>query len=205
MAYDPSTEAGGWVAAQAARRRRRGLAVAAVIFLCAGILAASALGGFAHPLLVLALSATVVVAHRRGSRIVDEAVRWTRGARAEASVGADLDTLRPRYVVMHDIEQEGEGNVDHVVSGPSGVFLVETKARRYDDDAPRKAKRQAAKLGRELGVWVTPVICLDERRDAVFRHQDVWVVPRTHLLVWIDAQRNTTLPFERLARFADTL
>jgi hypothetical protein len=52
---------------------------------------------------------------------------------------------------MHDIEQDREGNVDHLVSGPSGVYLIETKHRRYADDQLRKAKRQAAKLHDELG------------------------------------------------------
>ena len=96
--------------------------------------------------------------------------------------------------------------MDHLVSGPSGVFMVETKTRRYPDDAPRKAKRQAAKLGSELGVWVTPVICIHERRDREpFKHDGVWIVTQDRLLRWLRAQRNATLPFERLARFSDTL
>jgi hypothetical protein len=42
---------------------------------------------------------------------------------------------------MHDIEQGGEGNIDHLLSGPNGVYLVETKERRYDDRHLPKARR----------------------------------------------------------------
>jgi hypothetical protein len=53
---------------------------------------------------------------------------------------------------MHDIERPGEGNIEHVGSGPGGVFLVETKLRSYKDDQLVEAKRQAARLHDELGV-----------------------------------------------------
>jgi hypothetical protein len=79
---------------------------------------------------------------------------------------------------MHDIEQVGEGNIDHLASGPSGVYLIETKYRRYrSPEDLRKAKRQAAKLKNELGVWVTPVICLSVPSErAPYRHDGVWIV-----------------------------
>ena len=32
---------------------------------------------------------------------------------------------------MHDVMFGGRGNLDHIVSGPNGVYLVETKYRRY--------------------------------------------------------------------------
>jgi hypothetical protein len=40
------------------------------------------------------------------------------------------------YVAFHDVPGEGEWNIDHVVVGPGGVFVLETKAR-----ARRKATR----------------------------------------------------------------
>jgi hypothetical protein len=107
---------------------------------------------------------------------------------------------------MHDIEQEHEGNIDHLVSGPSGVFMIETKWRRYQESHLVKAKRQARKLHDELGVWVTPVIAIGERANSKpFKTKGVWVVPRQSLLAWLHDQKNATLEFERLARFADRL
>jgi len=100
---------------------------------------------------------------------------------------------------MHDVEQRGEGNIDHIVSGPTGVYLVETKARGYRPEQLRKAKRQAARLHDRLGVWVTPVICIDQRGGEPFRHERVWVVPRACLLDWMLEQRNAPVPNERLA------
>ncbi|HET9545585.1 MAG TPA: nuclease-related domain-containing protein [Gaiellaceae bacterium] len=206
MAYDVTTRAGGWVAAQAARRWRRASLVGGVGLLATIVLVTSTLAGRTHPLLVLGVLAVALVAYRIADSMLDDAVHWRDGARAEGAVGDLLDTLRPEFVVMHDLRQLGEGNVDHLVSGPSGVFMIETKARRYPPNALRKAKRQAAKLGNELEVWVTPVICIHERRGSEpFNHHGVWIVSSERLPAWLRTQRNATLPFERLARFADSL
>jgi hypothetical protein len=143
---------------------------------------------------------------RYADREVDTAIRWLRGARAETSVGEVLNNLRYEgSIVLHDIEQRGEGNVDHLVSGPTGVFMVETKERRYEDHHLAKAKRQAAKIHDELGVWVTPVICIQRRGGRPFKTHGVWIVPEPSLLDWIRAQRNTPGDFKQLARYADGL
>lgn len=89
--------------------------------------------------------------------------------------------------------------------GPNGVFAIETKLRRYEDSDLRRIKRQARLLHDELGVWVTPVICLGSRRREAYRHAGVWIVPHRDLLGWFRTQRNQPVEFERLARFADTL
>ena len=94
--------------------------------------------------------------------------RWLKGSTAEAAVGETLEPLRwERYIVMHDMPQRGEGNIDHVVSGPNGVYLVETKFARYLPVHLKKAKRQAARLHDELGVWVTPVVSPRDPRHEV--------------------------------------
>lgn len=137
-------------------------------------------------------------------RYTDEAVRWLRGARAEQAVGETLNELRREsWILLHDVEQPGEGNIDHIACGPTGVFLVETKERRYQDAHLVKVKRQAAKLHDELGVWVTPVICLHQREADPFRSRGVWIIPSPRLLDWLRAQQNKPVEFERLARFAD--
>jgi hypothetical protein len=101
-----------------------------------------------------------------GERKLDLAVRWRRGWVAERSVGEELNRLRwDGFIVMHDVPQRGEGNIDHIVSGPTGAYLIETKARGYQADHLVRARRQAAKLQAELGTWVTPVICLNERES----------------------------------------
>ncbi len=140
-------------------------------------------------------------------KLGDDLDNWSLGERAELSIGELLNELRNEgFIVMHDIEQEYEGNIDHLVSGPTGVFMIESKARRYPDEAPKKAKRQAKKLRNELvAEWVEPLICISNRDGKPFMHGGVWIVPKQHLLEWIRAQHRETVPFERLARFADSL
>jgi len=207
MAYDVDRRPASWVTAQTARRELRitlGFAVFAVV---AGIMLALALG---HRLTIFASTVflvLVLVLRPYAFDYIDEHIRLSGGTDAEASVGETLNSLRHEegWTVLHDIEQAGAGNVDHLVSGPTGVFMIETKARRYEYSQLVKARRQAAKLHDELDVWVTPVICLHDRRGDAFQHEKVWIVPHRMLLPWLHAQRNRPAEFERLARFADRL
>ncbi len=207
MAYDVDHRPGAWVRAQAADRERLiwGCLAAGLLGLCLYIaLVVSHRIGIVGAMVVLVLAG---VARRYGYRFMNDTERWLRGAYAEESVGATLDALRREgWILMHDVEQAFEGNIDHIASGPNGVFMIETKARRYGDDDPRKAKRQAAKLHDELDVWVTPVICLHQRRGKPFRNKDgVAIVPVQHLLSWLRSQREKPVDFERLARFAERI
>lgn len=53
---------------------------------------------------------------------------WGSGAKGEETVAEYLAHLNDRYDVIHDVVLPGEvGNIDHVVLGPNGVFVIETK------------------------------------------------------------------------------
>jgi hypothetical protein len=57
--------------------------------------------------------------------------RWVRGARGEEATARLLGRLPRRFVVLHDrCQLGGSGNLDHLVIGPSGVWLVDSKHRR---------------------------------------------------------------------------
>jgi Nuclease-related domain len=206
MAYDLDKVPGEWVNRQANRREWRIWLTGGVFMLVAGLMLALALG---HRLSIAAsavLLAVVLAAKPHADRYADLHLRLLRGAVAEREVGETLNALTHEgWVVMHDLEQAGEGNIDHLVSGPGGVFLVETKSRRYVDRDLTKAKRQAARLHDELGVFVTPVICLHTRDGQPFRTNKTWVVPRQKIVGWLRGQHNRPVEFERLARFADRL
>ena len=205
MAYDITKSPGEWVTRQARRRERRVwlvIASALAVLLLVAWVSISKRNSVAALILLGLMYALYRLAGREGVA----AISWIRGARSERAVGETLAGLGGAYVVMHDIEQPGEGNIDHLVCGPTGVYLVETKHRRYREDDLRKAKRQAAKLHDELRVWVTPVICIDLRRGSKpYRHHGVWVVSREWVVEWIRAQTNSVVEFARLAAFADTL
>jgi hypothetical protein len=206
VAYDTAKPPGEWVATQARFQARVvRLLMGAALILIADVLW-FAIGLRNAGLTVLALLLLLAV-QRLGARQIKVAANWLRGARSEQAVGETLAALTGEgYAVLHDIPQEFAGNIDHLVSGPSGVYMIETKNRGYQNGDLRKAKRQAAMLRDELGVWVTPVICLDKRRDRdPFRCEGVWIVCRTRLLVWIQVQRNRALAPGRLEAFADRL
>jgi hypothetical protein len=142
-----------------------------------------------------------------GARLVaDDVVSWRKGAEAESAVGQELDALRADgYVVMHDFMLGGKRNCDHLVSGPNGVFVVETKFRRYEVKHLGIVKRQALQLHDELGCWVTPVICAGVRHRS-FEHARVLITGRGILADAIKQRPPSgRVDLERLARFADRL
>jgi len=57
-----------------------------------------------------------------------------RGACAEEEVAERLMNLPDGYQVFHDIAFDGF-NIDHIVVGPGGIFLVETKSHKGKIDA----------------------------------------------------------------------
>jgi hypothetical protein len=53
---------------------------------------------------------------------------WSSGAEGEEKVAEYLSLLDDRYSVIHDVVLPGRiGNIDHIVLGPNGIFVVETK------------------------------------------------------------------------------
>ena len=54
---------------------------------------------------------------------------WAKGAAGERLTGERLLTLSADFVVLHDLHVPGSrANVDHLVIGPNGVFVVDSKA-----------------------------------------------------------------------------
>jgi len=118
---------------------------------------------------------------------------WEDGAQGEEWTAKELRPLaRQGWTVMHDIQDNrgsGKGNFDHVLVGPAGVFLLDSKAwpgitniekglptlRRHEDpdlpanvyeSLPRRLKAGAASVSRALkdetkiSSWVRPVVVI---------------------------------------------
>ncbi|MGC3990607.1 MAG: nuclease-related domain-containing protein [Chthoniobacteraceae bacterium] len=49
-----------------------------------------------------------------------------KGAVGEAIISGILETLPENYFVVHDFSNR-LGNIDHVVIGPTGIFVIDTK------------------------------------------------------------------------------
>jgi hypothetical protein len=206
MSYDVSKRPADYATRRAGAHERELLLLIGLVFLvgCTPLLlwVTGTISGTVTAVLSLAAIAVAFGLERGLANRFDLFERWTKGARSEAAVGAELEQLRPEFVVMHDIERPGAGNIDHLVSGPTGVFLVETKHRRFEKPQLRKVRGQAAAIHDSLGEWVTPVICLDRPfRPRVYG--GVTVVGRPEIVAWIRGQRNRSVPFDALARFSD--
>lgn len=80
-----------------------------------------------------------------------EAVRL--GLRGEQAVGEALADARiavAGYRVFHDVPGDGKWNIDHVLVGPAGVFVLETKARSKRPGREGQAKHEVQFDGRML-------------------------------------------------------
>jgi hypothetical protein len=53
---------------------------------------------------------------------------WSAGKQGELAATRALQSLPDEYVVLNDLMlPDGKGNVDHLVMGPNGLFVIETK------------------------------------------------------------------------------
>jgi Nuclease-related domain len=153
----------------------------------------------------VALLVSMFVISRYVLPVVD---RRDRGALGEEHVGALLDQMRERgWLVMHDATL-GQGNIDHILIGPAGVFTVETKSHpgpirvgRVHVGTLTQALAQSAALTRASGVQCEPMIVYSrawvDRPGA--RRKGVRVVPARMLAGYLQ-RRPTTLCREDMQR-----
>jgi hypothetical protein len=112
-----------------AQLRREGRAAATVIALTATMLSAGiAFGG------TVALLAAMLLGFTTGLFLFlwilgdVRALPWLWGAIGEEDTARELEKLdSAEWQVEHDIERETGGNWDHIVAGPTGTFMLETK------------------------------------------------------------------------------
>jgi len=145
-------------------------------------------------------------------------VNWRLGAEGERKTEKALLSLERRgWTVEHDIEQKQGANLDHVVTGPPGVFLLETKnlagtitfedgalvAHQFDDPdevyryrtlASRlrgQAKELSARLRQETGrrAWITAVVVIwGHFPEGRIEHENVVYIPGDQLATWLTSR-----------------
>jgi hypothetical protein len=198
--------------ALAAYRRRRGEELAgwtrslvwraplvAVVGLAGDLLAAQ----FGLPWAwLVGLVAAVLVGWRLRFRPSEQARSWQRGAQGERRTARLLDLLTgDGFVVFHDLAVPGNtsANVDHLVIGPSGVFVIDSKQwtgsvqqspdglawhNHYQLDRTLETVRwEAETIGRLLGTRTAAVVCVHGAHvhGGGLHAQGVAIVP-AHLL-----------------------
>jgi Nuclease-related domain len=127
---------------------------------------------------IVGLAVAALVGWRLRFRPSEQARAWQRGAHGEQQTARLLDRLtRDGYVVLHDLAVPGSpANVDHLVIGPSGVFVIDSKQwtgrvhqssdglvwhNHYRLDRTLATVRWEAEiLGRLLGIPAAPLLCV---------------------------------------------
>jgi hypothetical protein len=145
------------------------------------------------------LAVAVLVGWRLRFRPSEQARAWQRGAHGERQTARLLDRLgRDGYVSFHDLAlPDSPANLDHLVVGPSGVFVIDSKQwtgqvhqsadglvwhDHYRLDRTLATIRwQAETLGRLLDIPVAPLVCVHGAhiQGGGLRAQGVAVVPAT--------------------------
>jgi hypothetical protein len=148
-----------------------------------------------------ALLTAVGVGWRMRFRASAEARAWRRGAAGERRTARLLRRLeRDGYTSLHDLAVPGSAaNIDHLVIGPSGVFVVDSKqytgrvhqsldGRAWHNHAPLDRQLEvvgweAATVARVLGIRVDPLVVVHGAEVAYggLIAQGVAVVPAARL------------------------
>jgi Nuclease-related domain len=151
---------------------------AVVLAVAAGATIVAAAAGLRSQALAAGLAAGVVVGWRLRFRPSRDTRAWRDGVRGERATARPLRRLaRQGFTVFHDVAIPGTpANADHVVIGPAGVVLVDSKrytgrvwqgpgGRVWHDQYPidrplRSLRLETAAISRALGVPVRPVVCV---------------------------------------------
>jgi Nuclease-related domain len=127
---------------------------------------------------LVGLVAAALLAWRLRFRPSEQARTWRRGAEGERHTARLLDRLtHDGYVVFHDLAVPGSlATVDHLVIGPTGVFVIDSKQwtgsvhqspdglawhNHYPLERILETVRwEAEAVGRLLGTHTTPLVCV---------------------------------------------
>ena len=129
--------------------------------------------------------------------------RHDRGATGEERVGSLLNGLEGKgWHAIHDASL-GNGNVDHILIGPAGVFTVETKSHpgpvrvaRIHGATLSQARAQQRAIARVTGVEVEPLIVYSRAwvDRPLARRKGVRVLPARMLAGYLDRRKARLSP-----------
>jgi hypothetical protein len=127
---------------------------------------------------LIGLAVAALASWRLRFRPSEQARTWQRGAKGERHTARLLQRLtRDGYVVFHDLAvPDSLANVDHLVIGPSGVFVIDSKRwtgsvhqgadglawhNHYRLDRTLETVRwEAETIGRLLGTRIAALLCV---------------------------------------------
>ena len=132
-------KSGRYVSGQVFERRWRILKIALALMVGAGFLVGFGLGGLLPHvprvntarniilwLLLASLIAAIIWGGKEVNRLEREMKNYESGVQGEDAVSKGLAKFPNDFYVINDIKTES-GNLDHVVIGPTGVFVIDAK------------------------------------------------------------------------------
>ena len=160
-----------------------------------------------------------------------EARDWAKGAAGERAAADDLRQLPPEYLVLNDVHPGFRGvsqrwNWDHVIIGPTGLFVVDSKnysAKRIRDGESDARTRRNVKQVRGYAIefkkeltrlnpnlrheFIVPVLAYVNEDTWVesLREKDVRVLPLRLLRTNVLGYSTSSLPTAEAVRIANLL
>jgi Nuclease-related domain len=206
--YDPSYDPAGRAPGQHERTTVRRLRMRTLVALGILAVATAILGrtfglrnlGFLGSEVALLVGMFVILRY-----VLPLVERHDRGATGEEQVGGLLDEMAGEdWHVIHDASL-GQGNVDHILIGPAGVFTVETKSHpgpvrvaRVHGATLRQAQAQRKAIERATDVPVEPLIVFSRAwvDKPLARRKGVRVTPARMLPGYLERHLQTLTPAE---------
>lgn len=97
---------------------------AAIVIILAGLIVKDVFIIFLGILLLL-------IARLKFRESITKSISWLKGSNGEKIVAEHLRPLESKHFrILHDLMEKGKGNIDHVVIGGTGIFVIETKANK---------------------------------------------------------------------------
>lgn len=120
--------------------------------------------------------------------------RWQAGAAGERKVAQALRPLeRQGWLIAHDLPKSTGGNLDHLAAGPSGVFTIETKLKRFDKRELAQARAHAQWARSWVHSPVVPVLVIAEGSRRPKQFAGVWVMDASRLRRFLSYQPATAV------------
>ena len=210
-----------------------GLVLIAAIVLVVGARVTAVFPGSVGAAAVVVVAALVFVWLIRTRRTEQRAATWAAGALGEELVATELARLPDDFVVLNNLPLAGRGDVDHVVVGPGGVVVIETKylaghvvclapgkwvqtkrgSTRAINDPAVQVANAAARIGGILRDWryqflhVRPmVVFAHPRAELATQASSVSALPVTELLAFLLRHGTSTrVPKSTVNSVADCL
>jgi hypothetical protein len=153
-------------------------------------------------------------ARERAERLARRAEVFEKGADGEVRTAQTLALLGPDWVVLHDHRWPGRrfANIDHVVVGPGGIFIIDSKnwsgdirvvngalrrngrSNEKDVASAADAALAVAELAPAYASLIRPVLCFTGGQQVSGWVRDVMICSTSNVLVMLRSRPPVLVP-----------